>query len=42
MGDWLAGMEALAGADFAAGRLSLLHRPRLRLLGDGGQLAPGR
>ena len=42
MGDWLAGIEALAAADFAAGRLSLLHRPRLRLLGAGGQPTPGR
>jgi len=42
LADWLAGIEALADADFAAGRLSLLHRPRLRLLGDGGQPTPGR
>jgi len=42
LADWLAGIDALAGADFAAGRLSLLHRPHLRLLGHGGQPTLGR
>lgn len=42
LADWLTGIEALADADFAVGRLLPLHRPHLRLLGDGGQPTPGR
>ena len=42
LADWLAAIEALAQADFTAGRLSPLHRPHLHLLGDGAQPAPGR
>jgi hypothetical protein len=41
LGSWLQGIEARSEADYAAGKLPLLSKPRLQIVGDPPRRLPG-